>query len=162
MRWDQHRDTERAGDGRGTEVCTERGEQWGAQVYHMQDTKHSGIYHRRIMCVCIYVHRHVYVCLTGKLTHWKRPWCWDRVKVGGEGDGRGSDGWMASPTQWTWVRAGSGSWWWAGKPGKLQSMGSQSQTGLTGSSELNWCTDTLYLLYIHRYISFCIVFISFI
>ena len=36
-------------------------------------------------------------------THWKRPWCWERLKAGGEGDDRGWDGWMASPTQWTWV-----------------------------------------------------------
>ena len=38
-----------------------------------------------------------------ELTHWKRPWCLERLKVGGEGDDRGWDGWMASPTQWTWV-----------------------------------------------------------
>ena len=38
-----------------------------------------------------------------ELTHWKRPWCWERLKMGGEGDNRGWDGWMASPTQWTWV-----------------------------------------------------------
>ena len=36
------------------------------------------------------------------LTHWKRPWCWERLKVG-EGDDGGWDGWMVSPTQWTWV-----------------------------------------------------------
>ena len=36
-----------------------------------------------------------------ELTHWKRPWCWERLKAGGEGDNRGWDGWMASPTQWT-------------------------------------------------------------
>ena len=41
----------------------------------------------------------------------KRPWCWKRLKAGGEGDDRGSDGWMASPTQWTWVWVNSGSWW---------------------------------------------------
>ena len=39
-----------------------------------------------------------------------------------EGDDRGSDGWMASLTRWTWVWANSGSWWWTGKPGVLQSM----------------------------------------
>ena len=38
-----------------------------------------------------------------ELTHWKRPWRWERSKVGGEGDDRGWDGWMASPTPWTWV-----------------------------------------------------------
>ena len=38
-----------------------------------------------------------------ELTHWKRPWCWERLKAGGGGDNRGWDGWMASLTQWTWV-----------------------------------------------------------
>ena len=46
-----------------------------------------------------------------ELTHWKRPWCWERLKMGREGDDRGWDGWMASPTWWTWVWVGSGSWW---------------------------------------------------
>ena len=44
------------------------------------------------------------------LIHWKRPWCWERFKARGEWDNRGQDGWMASPTQWTWVWASSGSW----------------------------------------------------
>ena len=56
-----------------------------------------------------------------ELTHWKRPWCWERLKVGWEGDDRGWDGWMASPTLWTWVWASSRSWWWTGRPGVLQS-----------------------------------------
>ena len=43
------------------------------------------------------------------LIHWKRPWFWERLKAGGEGDNRGWDGWMASPTRWTWVWASSGS-----------------------------------------------------
>ena len=60
-----------------------------------------------------------------ELTHWKRPWCWEGLKAGGEVDDRGWDGWMTSPTWWTWVWASSGSWWWTGKPGMLQSMGSQ-------------------------------------
>ena len=38
-----------------------------------------------------------------ELTHWNRPWCWERSKVGGEGDDREWDGWMVSPTQWIWV-----------------------------------------------------------
>ena len=59
------------------------------------------------------------------MTHLKRPWCWERLKAGREGDNRGWDGWMASPTQWTWVWVSSGSWWWTGKPGVLQSMRSQ-------------------------------------
>ena len=61
-----------------------------------------------------------------ELTHCKRLWCWGRLKTGGEGDYRGPDGWMAWPTQWTWVWTSSGSWWRTGKPGMLQSMGSQS------------------------------------
>ena len=49
-----------------------------------------------------------------ELIHLKRPWCWERLKLGGEGDDRGGDGWMASPTQWTWVWVDCGSWWWTG------------------------------------------------
>ena len=71
-----------------------------------------------------------------ELTHWKRPWCWERPKAGGEGDGRGWDGWMASRTQWTWVWASSGSWWWTGKPGVLQCMGSQRV-------EHDWVTELI-------------------
>ena len=46
-----------------------------------------------------------------ELTHWERSWCWERLKAGEEGDNRGWDGWMASLTQWTWVRVSSGSCW---------------------------------------------------
>ena len=60
-----------------------------------------------------------------QLTHLKRPWCWERLKAGGKGDDRVWDGWMASPTQWTQVWVNSGSWWWTGRPGVLQFMGSQ-------------------------------------
>ena len=60
-----------------------------------------------------------------ELTHLKRPWCWERLKAGGEGDDRGWDGWMVSLTQWTWVWVNSGSWWWTGRPSVLQFMGSQ-------------------------------------
>ena len=60
-----------------------------------------------------------------ELTYWKRSWCWERLKVGGEGDDREWDGWMTSPAQWTCVWISSGSWWWTGRPGMLQSMGLQ-------------------------------------
>ena len=60
-----------------------------------------------------------------ELTHWKRPWCWEGLGAGGEGDDRGWDGWMASLTRWTWVCVNSGSWWWTGRPGVLWFMGSQ-------------------------------------
>ena len=59
-----------------------------------------------------------------KPTHWKRSWCWEGLKAGGEGDDRGWDGWMASPTRWTCVWVDSG-WWWTGGPGVLRFMGSQ-------------------------------------
>ena len=58
-------------------------------------------------------------------THLKRPWCWERLKAGGKGDDWGRGDWMASSTRWIWVWVSSGSWWWTGKPGVLQSMGSQ-------------------------------------
>ena len=73
-----------------------------------------------------------------ELTHLKRPWCWERLRAGGEGDDRGWDGWMASPTQWTWVWMNSGSWWWTGRPVLLLSMRSQYQIGLSNWTELNW------------------------
>ena len=60
-----------------------------------------------------------------ELTHWKRPWCWERLKAGGEGDDRGWDGRMSPLTRWTWVWVNSGSWWWTGKPGVLRFMGLQ-------------------------------------
>ena len=60
-----------------------------------------------------------------ELTHWKRPWRWERLKVGGEGGDRGWDSWMASPTRWTWVWVNSGHWWWTRRPGMLWFMGSQ-------------------------------------
>ena len=67
----------------------------------------------------------------------KRPWFWERLKAGGEGDNRGWDGWVASRTQWTWVGINSGSRWWARRPGMLQSMGSQ-RVGYDWATKLNW------------------------
>ena len=72
-----------------------------------------------------------------ELTHWERPWCWERLRAGGEGDNRGWDGWMASPTPWTWVWASSGRYWWTGKPDLLQFMGSQ-RIRRDWVTELNW------------------------
>ena len=71
-----------------------------------------------------------------ELTHWKRPWYWERLKAGGEGDNTGWDGWIASLTQWTWVWVSSGRWWWTGRPGVLQSLVWQSQTRLSDWTEL--------------------------
>ena len=73
-------------------------------------------------------------------THWKRPWCSERLRAGGEGDNWGWDGWMASLTQQIWVWVNSGSWWWTRKPGMLQSMGSQR----VGH---DWATEQQFLLH---------------
>ena len=56
---------------------------------------------------------------------WRRHWCWERLKAGGQRENSRWDSWMVSPTRWTWVWVSSGSQWWTGKPGVLQSMGSQ-------------------------------------
>ena len=100
----------------------------------------------------------IWSLLTPVLVHWKdwceswnsntlatwceelmsRPWCWERLKAKGEGDD-----WMAPPTWSTWVWVSFRSWWWTGKPGMLQSMGSQGvrhdwATELSNWTELNW------------------------
>ena len=74
----------------------------------------------------------------------KRPWCWERLKAGGEGDDRGwegdnrrQDGWMTSPTLWTRVWVSSGNWWWTGKPGMLQSREWQ-RVEHSWAIQLNW------------------------
>ena len=59
---------------------------------------------------------------------------WERLKAEGEGDNRGWDGWMASPTQRTWVWVDSGSWWWTGRPGVCSSWGRRLDT----TERLNW------------------------
>ena len=76
-----------------------------------------------------------------ELTHLKRPWCWEGCGAGGEGDDRGWDSWMPSPTQWIWVWVNSGSWWWTGRPGVGTPWThgvAKSQTQLSNWTELNW------------------------
>ena len=78
--------------------------------------------------------------LSKEVTHLKRPWCWERLKAGGEWEERRWDGWMASLSQWTWVWASSRRWWWTGRP---ESMGSHRvrhvwATELTDCSARNW------------------------
>ena len=80
-----------------------------------------------------------------ELTQRKRPWCWERLKAG-EGDNRGWDGWMASPTQWTWIWVNSRSWWWAGRPGVLQSMRLQ-RVRHDWATELNWSVSIIVWFY---------------
>ena len=72
-----------------------------------------------------------------ELTHLKRSWCWERLRAGREGDDRGWDGCIASPTQWTWVWVDSGSWWWTGRPSMLRFTGSQ-RVRHDWATELNW------------------------
>ena len=97
-----------------------------------------------------------------ELTRLKRPWCCERLKVRGEGDGGGWDSRMASITWWTWVWVSSGCWLWTGKPDVLQFMGLQS-VGHNWATELNWssyrktCVTVLsWDYYIH--VTFCVIF----
>ena len=88
-----------------------------------------------------------------ELTHWKRPWCWEGLGAGGEGDNRGWDGWMASRTRWTWVWVNSGSWWWTGRPGMLRFMGSRGvrhdwATELNCNVFLQWLFELLIYYYV--------------
>ena len=77
-----------------------------------------------------------------ELTHWKRPWCWERLKAG-DGNDRGRDGWMASPTWWTWVWVSSRSWWWTGRPGQAVHGVAKSRTRLSDWTELMWLSHAL-------------------
>ena len=78
----------------------------------------------------------------------------ERLKAGGEGDDIGWDGWITSPTQWTWVWINSGSWWWTGRPGMLRFMASQ-RVRHNWATELNWYT----LLMIR--LSLCIILLKY-
>ena len=84
-----------------------------------------------------------------ELTHLKRSWCWERLRAG-EGNDRGWDGWMASPTQCAWVWVDSGSWWWTGKPGVLRFMGSQRVRHYWGT-ELNWILTSALWRWLYGY-----------
>ena len=92
-----------------------------------------------------------------ELTHWKRPWCWEGLGAGGEGDDRGWDGWMVSLTQWTWVWVNSGIWLWTGRPGVLQFMAMQ-RVRYNWATELKWmvwcCWNVSCLLVFHLLSSF--------
>ena len=92
-----------------------------------------------------------------ELTHWKRPWSLEGLGAGGEGDDRGWDGWMASPTRWTWVWVNSGSWWWTGKPGCWDSWGrKESDT----TERLNWTALNIKSFYVFVLLSHDIISVS--
>ena len=75
--------------------------------------------------------------LMRSLTHLKRLWCWEGLRAGGEGEDRGWDGWMTSPTRRTWVWVNSGRWWWTRRPDVLRFMGSQ-RVRHEWATELSW------------------------
>ena len=76
-----------------------------------------------------------------EMTHWKRPWWWERLKAV-EGDDRGWDGWMESPILWTWVCINSGSWWWG--LGSLACYSPWDHKELDTTEQLNW-TENFFL-----------------
>ena len=81
-----------------------------------------------------------------ELTHWKRLWCWEGLRAGGEGDDRGWDGWMASLTRWMWVWVNSGSWWWTREAWLAAIHGvAKSRTRLSDWTELDWTEPHLFL-----------------
>ena len=80
-----------------------------------------------------------------ELTDLKRPWCWERLRAGGEGDDRWWDDWMATPTQWRWVWVDSGSWWWTGRPGVLW-MNSWGGKESDTTEQLNWTIKNSFVL----------------
>ena len=88
-----------------------------------------------------------------ELTQWKRCWCWEGLGAGGEGDDRGWDGWMASPTRRTWIWVNYRSWRWTGRPGVLRFMGSQ-RIGHDRATELNWRDSSLIKSFEKTQISF--------
>ena len=94
-----------------------------------------------------------------ELTHWKRPWCWEGLGAGGEGNNRGRDGWVASLTRWAWVWVNSGSWWWTGRPGVLRFMGSQ-RVRHKWETELNWTESETTVA--HSFMQYFIWFLVFI
>ena len=78
-----------------------------------------------------------FVHLMWRVDSLKRPWCREGLGAGGKGGDRGWNGWMASPTRWTWIWVNSGSLWWTGRPGVLWFMGLQ-RVGHDWATELNW------------------------
>ena len=107
--------------GVGEDTC----ESFGLQGYPTSPSWRKSILNIHWKDWCLRWNSNILTTWFEELTHLKKPWFWERLEAGGEGDDRGWDGWTASPTQWTRVWVSSRSWWWTGKPGALQSMGSQ-------------------------------------
>ena len=142
-RWSLERVGGGAGDmqGFGKSLCWVGG---GLRLFAVSVRKKNQWQHPRLLSEHLLWVREPCMCMNSRvdsnwceeLTYWKRSWCWERLKAG-EGDDRGWDGWTASSTWWTWVWVNSRSWWWTGRPGVLQSMGSQ-RVGHDWETELNW------------------------
>ena len=80
--------------------------------------------------------------LMRRADHLKRPWCWERLKVGGTGEDRGWDGWVASPTWWVWVWVNSGSCWLTGRLVCCSPWGCKE---LDRTERLNWTEIIVFL-----------------
>ena len=88
--------------------------------------------------------------LMWRATHWKRPWCWERLKAEGEeGNGRW-DGWVASLIQWTWTWANSGRWWGTEKPDLLQSIGPQRVGCDLATEQQQPLSEPMYFWFPHK------------
>ena len=82
--------------------------------------------------------------LMWRATHWKKAWCWEKLKAGGEGDDKEWDGWMASLTRWTWVWANSERWWWTREAWCAVVHGvTKSRAQLSDWTGLNWCIENI-------------------
>ena len=106
---------------------------WGGEVFSCEDSG-LGIHWKDW---CWRWNSNILATWCEELTHLKDPGVgkdWRQEKKGMTED---EDGWMASPTQWTWVWVNSGSWWWTGRPGVLRLMGLQ-RVGHDWATELNW------------------------
>ena len=97
-----------------------------------------------VIAVCIYSF-FFFFNYSYSVTHLKRPWSWERLKAG-EGNDRGWDGWMASPTQWTWVWVNSGSWWWTGRPGSWGHKESNTTERMNWTDSVTVITDCAQLI----------------
>ena len=125
-------------------VCSEGSslEECGVGVDYVRSTPSSPFWRRSVLGVlwkewCWSWNSSTLATSCEELTHWKRLWCREGLGAGGEGDDRGWDGWMASPTLGTWVWVNSGSRWWTGRPGVLQFM-RWWRVRHDWATELNW------------------------